>query len=206
MGLVRGLNRVWYCTCQVNKTSAIVLKHLPNLITLARMALIPWIALALFEARYADAFVLFALAAFSDGVDGFLARRFGWQSRLGAILDPLADKGMILAAMLALVLADLLPAWLLALSLIRDLSIVALATHYNFFVRPGFVPRPSIFGKLHTVLEATLILVVILEAWQGWGLDGLRDILLGIVALSTLVSGLDYYRQYRQLPGKDNTL
>lgn len=203
MGLVRGLNRVWYCTCQVNKTSAIVLKHLPNLITLARMALIPWIALALFEARYADAFVLFAIAASSDGVDGFLARRFGWQSRLGAILDPLADKGMILAATLALVLADLLPVWLLALTLTRDISIVALATHYNFFVRQGFVPRPSIFGKLHTVLEATLILVVILEAWQGWGLDGLRDILLVVVTLSTVVSAVDYYRQYRRLPGKE---
>ena len=180
-----------------------MLKHLPNLITLARMALIPWIALALFEARYADAFVLFALAAFSDGVDGFLARRFGWQSRLGAILDPLADKGMILAATLALVLADLLPAWLLALTLTRDISIVALATHYNFFVRQGFVPRPSMLGKLHTVLEATLILVVILEAWQGWGLEGLRDILLVVVALSTVVSAVDYYRQYRRLPGKE---
>ena len=140
---------------------------------------------------------------FSDGVDGFLARRFAWTSRLGAILDPLADKGMILAALFALVLAGLLPAWLLLLSLARDFSIVALATHYNFFVRPGFVPRPSLFGKLHTVMEATLILVVILEAWQGWGLDMMRDVLLVIVALSTLVSGVDYYRQYRRLPGKD---
>lgn len=182
------------------------LRHLPNLITLARMALIPWIAWALYESRYADAFVLFAIAAFSDAVDGFLARHFGWQSRLGAILDPLADKGMILAAMFALVLADLLPAWLLALSLTRDVSIVILSTHYNFFVRPGFVPRPSMFGKLHTVLEAALILVVILEAWQGWGLDELRGILLMVVAFSTLVSAFDYYRQYRRLPGKETPL
>jgi cardiolipin synthase len=136
-------------------------------------------------------------------VDGFLARRFGWTSRLGAILDPLADKGMILAALLALVMAGVLPAWLFALLLVRDLSIVALATHYNFFVRRGFVPRPSILGKLHTVLVAALILVVILEAWQGWGLDRLRDVLLVMVALSTLVSGVDYYVQYRRLPGKD---
>jgi len=189
----------------VNKTSAVVLKHLPNLITLARMALIPWIAMALYEARYAEAFALFALAVFSDAVDGFLARHFGWQSRLGAILDPLADKGMILAALFALVLADLLPAWLLVLSLTRDISIVALATHYNFCVRPGFVPRPSLFGKLHTVLEAALILVVILDAWQAWGLDGLRDVLLVVVTLSTLVSAFDYYRQYRRLPGKETS-
>ncbi|MDD2894270.1 MAG: CDP-alcohol phosphatidyltransferase family protein [Halothiobacillaceae bacterium] len=180
-----------------------MLKHLPNLITLARMALIPWIALALYEAHYAEAFALFALAVFSDGVDGFLARRYGWQSRLGAILDPLADKGMILAALFALVMAGLLPAWLLVLSLTRDFSIVALAVHYNFFVRPGFVPRPSILGKLHTVLEAALILVVILEAWQGWGLDTLLDVLLVMVVLSTLTSAVDYYRQYRRLPGKD---
>ena len=62
------------------------------------------------------------------------------------------------------------------------------------------------FGKLHTVLEATLILVVILEAWQGWGLDGLRDILLVVVTLSTVVSAVDYYRQYRRLPGKETPL
>ncbi|MEW5838640.1 MAG: CDP-alcohol phosphatidyltransferase family protein [Pseudomonadota bacterium] len=179
------------------------LRHLPNIITLARMALIPWIAWALYEARYADAFVLFAIAALSDAVDGFLARHFSWQSRLGAILDPLADKGMILAAMLALAMSGLFPLWLLLLSFVRDFSIVALAVHYNFFVRSGFVPRPSIFGKLHTVLEAALILVVILDAWQGMGLDGVRDGLVAVVAVSTVVSGLDYYRQWRRLPGRD---
>ncbi len=179
------------------------LRHLPNLITLIRMALIPWIAWALYEARYADAFVLFALATLSDALDGFLARHFGWQSRLGAILDPLADKGMILAAMLALVMDGLLPLWLLLISLLRDVSIVTLAAHYNFFVRPGFVPRPSLFGKLHTVLEASLILVVILAAWQGWALALLRDALLVLVVLSTVLSGTDYYRQWRRLPGKD---
>ena len=179
------------------------LRHLPNLITLARMALIPWIAWALYESRYADAFVLFAIAAFSDAVDGFLARRFGWQSRLGAILDPLADKGMILAAMLALVMAGLLPVWLLLLSVARDFSIVLLATHYNFFVRPGFIPRPSIFGKLHTVLEASLILVVILQAWRALGLDVLRDVLVVVVAVSTVISAVDYYRQWRNLPRKE---
>ena len=183
-----------------------MLRHLPNLITLARMALIPWIAWALYEARYADAFLLFAIAALSDAVDGFLARRYRWQSRLGAILDPLADKGMILSAMLALALAGLLPLWLLLLSVVRDFSIVALAVHYNFVVRPGFTPRPSMFGKLHTLLEAALILVVILDAWQGWGLETLRDVLVVMVALSTLVSGWGYYRQWQRLPGKDAPL
>lgn len=180
-----------------------MLKHLPNLITFMRMALIPWIAWALFEGRYADAFLLFAIAAASDALDGFLARRFAWQSRLGAILDPLADKGMILAALLALSLAGLLPLWLFALSLARDVAIVVLATHYNFFVRPGFVPRPSIAGKLHTALEASLILVVILLAWQGWALGWLRDVLIIAVTLSTVVSGYGYYAQWRQLPGRD---
>ena len=178
------------------------LRHLPNLITLARMALIPWIAWALYEARYADAFVLFAIAASSDAVDGYLARRFHWQSRLGAILDPLADKGMTLAALLALCLADLLPMWLFWLSVARDVSIVSLASYYNFFVRRGFVPRPLLLGKLHTLLEACLILLVILEAWQGWALDDLRNVMIGVVALSTVVSAGAYYRQWRQLPGR----
>jgi cardiolipin synthase len=179
-----------------------MLKHIPNLITAARMLLIPWIALALFEARYAEAAALFTVAALSDGVDGFLARRFGWQTRLGAILDPLADKALILAAMVALVAADLLPMWLLVLLLARDLGIVAGATHYNFFVRGGFVPRPLLVGKLHVFLVAMLILVVIASAWQGWALDQARDALIALVALSTIISAYGYYRQWSALPRK----
>ncbi|MEF3193141.1 MAG: CDP-alcohol phosphatidyltransferase family protein [Halothiobacillaceae bacterium] len=180
-----------------------MLKHIPNLITAARMLLIPWIALVLFEAHYAEAAALFAVAAVSDGVDGFLARRFGWQTRLGAILDPLADKAMILAAMVALVATGLLPMWLLVLLLLRDLGIVAGASHYNFFVRHGFVPRPLLIGKLHVFLVAMLILVVIASAWQGWTLDPLRDALIMLVAFSTVISGYAYYCQWSALPRKD---
>ncbi|MEW6446121.1 MAG: CDP-alcohol phosphatidyltransferase family protein [Pseudomonadota bacterium] len=180
-----------------------MLKHIPNLITLARMALIPWIALALAEGRYAEATVLFALAAASDGVDGLLARRFGWQTRLGAILDPLADKAMILAAVIALAVGGLLPVWLLGLLLLRDLLIVAGATHYNFCVRRGYVPHPLLLGKLHTFMVALLILVVIAAAWQGWALGVERDILIVLVTLSTFISGAAYYRQWRALPRKD---
>ncbi|MFZ5467429.1 MAG: CDP-alcohol phosphatidyltransferase family protein [Pseudomonadota bacterium] len=181
-----------------------MLKHIPNLITAARMLLIPWIALALFEARHAEAAALFAVAVVSDGVDGFLARRFGWQTRLGAILDPLADKAMILAAMVALVAAGLLPMWLLVLLLVRDLGIVAGATHYNFFVHDGFVPRPLLVGKLHVFLVAMLILVVIASAWQGWALGQARDALIVLVALSTVISAYGYYRQWSALPRKDS--
>lgn len=180
-----------------------MLKHIPNLITVARMLLIPWIALALFEARYAEAAVLFVVAAVSDGVDGFLARHFGWQTRLGAILDPLADKAMILAAMVALVAAGLLPLWLLALLLARDLGIVAGATHYNFFVRGGFVPRPLLAGKMHVLLVVLLILAVIASAWLGWTLGAGRDLLIALVTLSTFASAYAYYCQWRALPRKE---
>lgn len=179
-----------------------MLKHIPNLITVARMLLIPWIALALFDARYAEAAALFTLAVVSDGVDGFLARRFSWQTRLGAMLDPLADKAMILAAMVALVAAGFLPLWLLVLLLVRDLGIVVGATYYNFFVHDGFVPRPLLIGKLHVFLVAMLILVVIASAWQGWRLEGLLDALMVLVALTTVLSALAYYLQWRALPRK----
>ncbi|MGK0674315.1 MAG: CDP-alcohol phosphatidyltransferase family protein [Halothiobacillaceae bacterium] len=179
-----------------------MLKYIPNLITVARILLIPWIALVLFEMRYAEAAVVFAVAVLSDGVDGFLARRFGWQTRLGAILDPLADKAMILAAMVALVAADLLPMWLLLLLLVRDLGIVAGATYYNFFVHDGFVPRPLLVGKLHVFLVAMLILVVMTSAWWGWALDGVRDALMVLVVLSTVLSAYAYYRQWSALPRK----
>ena len=177
-----------------------MLKHIPNLLTLLRMLLIPWIALALFHRAYGQAAVLFALAAASDGVDGFLARRFGWRTRLGAILDPLADKAMVLAAMLALVADGLLPLWLLLLLLLRDAGIVAGAAYYNHAIHGGFVPRPLLVGKLHVFLVVILILSVIAAAWQGWVLGPWRDGLVALVALSTLASGYAYYRQWRALP------
>lgn len=178
-----------------------MLRHLPNLITVLRMLLIPWIAHALFLAHYAEAALLFLLAVVSDGVDGWLARRFRWQSRLGAILDPLADKALMMAAIAVLVAGGLLPLWLGVLLLLRDLGIVAGAIHYNFFIHPGFVPRPLMIGKIHVVLVAMLILVVIGSAWQGWGLDGLRDAFIGAVTFTTVLSALAYYRQWRALPG-----
>ena len=109
------------------------LKHLPNAITGLRLAMAPVLLWLLWAGFYRDALWVALVAGASDAVDGLLAKRFGWQSRLGSLLDPIADKLLLGAAMAGLWLAQALPAWLVGLVLARDLVIVAGAV--------GFVAR-----------------------------------------------------------------
>ncbi len=113
---------------------------------------------------------LFFIAGFSDGLDGFLARRFGWRSRLGGILDPLADKFLMVSTFITLTLIGLLPLWLAALVVGRDLVIVTGGVIYNWLF--GAVqPQPTDISKLNTILQLVLVLVVVSGAGFGWPVD-----------------------------------
>ena len=105
---------------------------IPNLITVGRILLVAPVAWALMVQNFSLALILFFVAGVSDAVDGFLAKRFGWTSRLGALLDPLADKFLLVTCYAVLAWNDLLPVWLLVLVLTRDLLIVGGAVAYNF--------------------------------------------------------------------------
>ncbi|NOX75951.1 MAG: CDP-alcohol phosphatidyltransferase family protein [Gammaproteobacteria bacterium] len=167
------------------------IKQIPNLISVARILLVAPVVWALLNAHYGLALVLFAVAGVSDAVDGFLAKQYSWQSRLGSILDPLADKLLLVSTYLALAWVGLIPAWLVAMVLLRDLLIVTGVVVLHFWL--GRVEMsPTLASKLNTVFQIVLVLAVMLYhgayAFSPWILEAL----IYSVLATTLVSGLHY--------------
>jgi len=171
------------------------LRHLPNIISVARIILIVPVVWMLLTGRYTSAFWLFVIAGASDGLDGFLAKRFGWSSRLGGILDALADKLLLVSAFVCLWWLGVFPWWLVLAILARDLIIVAGATIYNFRIET-VQPEPSLISKLNTFLQIALAATGMVQMGFGgippWLLDGL----VWSVMLTVLLSGAGYVREW----------
>lgn len=167
------------------------LKDLPNLISIARILLSLPVAYLLLEQRFSEALLLFFIAGVSDGVDGYLAKRFGWRSRLGSILDPLADKILLITSYLCLALVDVIPMWLMVMVFGRDLVIVVGAAAFHFFIGQ-YEMAPTWISKINTTLQIILVLALVLSH----GLYALpADLLMWLVygvSVTTVLSGLDY--------------
>ena len=167
------------------------MRHLPNLITLLRLCLVPVVAVAVANGAFAAGFVAFLLAAASDLADGWLARRFGVTSRLGALLDPVADKLAMLAATVALAWQGLVPAWLAIAIVARDAVIVAGAAAYRL-TRGRLDVAPTPLSKFNTVVEFVVLLLALM-AGAGWVARGDWLQPLFALALATVVaSGVQY--------------
>lgn len=172
-----------------------MLRHIPNLLTLLRIALVPLLALRILRHDHSGALAIAFIAAVTDALDGLLARRFGWQSRLGGLLDPLADKALLTAAFLALAMIGEMPLAMMALVLVRDVVIVGGAVAYHFLVGP-FDARPTLWSKFTTLLQLLLVLAMLLRLTFGWPAGWWETALLAMAALLTLVSGLHYVAQW----------
>ena len=168
-------------------------RDIPNIITAFRFLLVPPVVILLLQDRFAAALVVFGVAGLSDGLDGFLAKRYGWRSRLGGLLDPLADKLLMVSSFLTLGWLGWIPLWLVALVILRDLVIVAGATFYHMRIEK-LEAEPTILSKLNTVAQILLVLAVMFSL----GVQTLPalwiDMLLYSVVATTLLSGLDYVR------------
>lgn len=168
------------------------MRHLPNLITSLRILLVVPLCWLIDAGRYDGALLVVAVAGLSDAADGFLAKQFGWQSWIGGMLDPLADKLLLIAAFVWLALAGDLPAWLALLIVGRDLVIVAGALAYHLLIG-RFDAAPSRLSKLTTAVQILFILIELLrlsrwiELAPAW-----RQGLIAITAGLTLASGLHY--------------
>jgi len=174
------------------------LAWLPNFICIVRMILVIPVIWFLVRAEYQIALALVLIAGISDWFDGFLARRFGWTSRIGGLLDPLADKLLFVSVFAALAWSGLVPGWLFAIVLLRDLVIVSGAIAYEYLIGP-VEPSPSTVGKLNTVIALLYLFFVI--AWQVWGWPPAISITVagaGVFVVS-LVSGLDYVLTWSRL-------
>ena len=172
-----------------------MLRQLPNLITFVRILLIAPIAVALLHHELLIALGLFCLAAVSDLLDGFIAKRFGWQSALGGVLDPAADKLLLATSFVVLAVMHLVPLWLMAAAVVRDLIIVGGAIAYRLWLGP-VEARPSNLSKLNTLCQALFILCVIARQ-QFSQPDAWAIVTLGALTfLTTAVSGIDYVLRY----------
>jgi cardiolipin synthase (CMP-forming) len=167
-----------------------LLRQIPNVISVFRILLVIPIIVLMLREEYAQALILFAVAGVSDGLDGFLAKRFQWQTWIGGVLDPLADKVLLVSTFLALGWLGRLPWWLVGLVFLRDLVIVAGALIYHY--RIGKVnAEPTIISKVNTFMQILLVLVAMLA--QIFALPApLVTILIYLVAVTTVISGLDY--------------
>jgi cardiolipin synthase (CMP-forming) len=168
------------------------LSWIPNAITVARLLLAAPLAWAILDERPQLALALAVAAGLSDALDGLLARRFGWRSRLGGLLDPAADKLMLLACYVSLVVVGGAPAWLLWLVLGRDLVIVAGAVAYHNLIG-RLEAEPSPLSKLTTFLQIALAVALLAGQLPAFAMPPwLHDALLWATAAATLASGLHY--------------
>ena len=166
------------------------LSHLPNIITLARIALVPVLILLLKDHDYAAGLVVFVIAGASDALDGYLAKRLNVQSRLGAILDPVADKLLLVSAYVMLTLLGHIPFWLVLVVVFRDLLIVGGYMLYTSHAGPVKM-RPSILSKLNTLMQIALVTVILAQQAAGLAWP-LADALVYAVLITTVVSGAHY--------------
>ena len=180
------------------------LRYIPNIITIIRLLLVPPVAWAILTEAYHLAFWLFFLAGFSDGVDGFLARQFSWQSQFGATMDPLADKLLMIVSFYCLFWQEIIPLGLFAVVLIRDLIILSGAIAYQFVTR-ALQMEPIILGKINTALQILLIMAILIHLSYGIFSAVLIDALIITLLVSTMASGVAYvliwYRKTKVFKG-----
>lgn len=166
-------------------------RDLPNLLCVLRIALALPAGWLIVEGRYRAALAVIFVAGFTDGLDGFLAKRYAWQSELGGILDPLADKLLITTGFVCLWAVGAAPGWLLVAVVVRDIVIVTGATVYRVLFGP-FEAAPTRISRLNSGAQMLFVLVTLVHLSTGVPNAGVLVALAWAVLATTVVSGLDY--------------
>ena len=164
---------------------------IPNAISIMRIALVVPILILILDEKYAWALGLFFFAGFSDGLDGYLATRFNWQSRLGGLLDPVADKLLVAGMFITFAWVGQIPAWLATIVILRDVIIFSGAVAYNFMIEP-VEGEPSRISKLNTALELMFLFFVLSRAGFGWPDEITLTVLGAAILVTVVISGADY--------------
>jgi cardiolipin synthase len=160
---------------------------IPNIITLARIILVPVIIWAIASNEMEIAFAIFVIAGVSDAVDGFLAKRFNMASELGALLDPLADKALLVSIYVALGIWGAMPRWIVILVVSRDIMIVSAVIVSWLFDKPVEM-KPLMVSKLNTAAQVALAALVLASLGFGFKPTPYDAVLMGLVTVFTLVS------------------
>jgi cardiolipin synthase len=167
------------------------LRFIPNAICVARILLVAPLVLFIVEARFAAALVVLVAAGLSDGLDGFLAKRFHWQTRIGSLLDPAADKLLLVAAFASLTYVGLVPLELTLVVVARDAVIVLGAVCYQWLIAP-VQGEPAAISKLNTACQLAMLFFTLTAAAFGWPPPVSLLVLGATVVFTSIVSGLNY--------------
>lgn len=167
--------------------------NIPNAVTLFRIALVPMAIWLIINDKAQSAFWVFVIAGVSDAVDGFLAKRFGWETELGRYLDPMADKLLLISIFVALGILGQLPSWLVLCVVFRDIIMTAAILLAWMLDNPVEI-QPIGISKLNTALQIVLVSVVLADAGFELGLADLRVILGWCTGVTTVASGVVYLR------------
>lgn len=172
-----------------------ILKHIPNALTLFRLALIVPFLMYLFEHEYVNALYTFFLAGFTDGLDGWLARHFHWQSFFGSFVDPLADKLLISASFISLALIGSLPWWLVILVILRDLTISMGVVFWYVYIQKKLDFEPTLLSKFNTTFQLGIVTLCLVELAFFKFPPYVLNICIALTAFTTATTYLDYIRK-----------
>jgi cardiolipin synthase len=164
---------------------------IPNIITMGRLIIVPLVIVMILQGRWATAFVLFVIAGVSDGIDGFIARRFDMRSEFGAYIDPLADKLLLVSIYVTLAIVGVLPGWLAVVVLFRDIMIVAAVVLSWVMSRPLQI-KPLMLSKANTAAQIGFAALVLSTKAFAVDLAGIDDIAMLAVAALTVASAAAY--------------
>ncbi len=173
--------------------------NLPNALSLGRIFLVPLLVVVLltkFEGKELIGAAIFGLASITDWLDGYLARRRQQVTTLGQLLDPLADKLLITAALVSLVQNDVVPAWMVAVILGREFAVTVLRSIAH---ARGVVIAASPLGKFKMASQVTAILLLILGQHHLQQFFVLGTVALWVAVITAVVSGIDYYRRFNHV-------
>ena len=166
--------------------------NIPNLICLARIVLVIPIITSLWQERFLLSLLLIVIAGLSDVLDGYLAKKNNWRTYLGAVLDPAADKILLVSLFLTLQSMDLIPLWLTLTVILRDFMIVFGLSLYRYFVGVP-QPKPTSISKFNTTLQLAFIIMVILAQGMQFPFEILSMVCGSLVFVTSILSGLDYW-------------
>lgn len=176
---------------------------LPNFITIARFVMVPLIIMVMINGDMLTAFVLFVLAGISDGLDGFIARHFNQKSELGAWLDPIADKFLLVSVFIMLGWLGVLPNWLVILAVSRDAMIIAAVVLSSLLDNPVEM-RPLLVSKANTMMQIILLVIVLADLAGLARLDCIIGWMVYAVAVLTIASASAYLVTWlRHMAGED---
>jgi len=167
------------------------LSFIPNAICLVRVLLVGPIVAYLLAGRYSAALLLIVVAGASDALDGFLAKTFDWRSRLGSLLDPIADKLLMISTFVTLVYVGLVPASLTVVVVLRDIVIVIGALAYQR-VSGELRGEPTLISKLNTACQLAFLVLAIAQAGLGWPPVDWLVLVGAAVVFTSVTSGLNY--------------